>query len=123
MIEPPTDEVVYDFLCTAIHGGRSTLDPPETFPGSPCFCGLLWIPVHIGVLPGSPAVRGAVAAFLGFPARKGVFPGSPLFPGRHLFRKINFSIMFLVDAVVKMSSRQRFENGKWWEGGRPLMEE
>ena len=107
----------------SLGGRRSILDPPETFPGSPFFWGLLWIPVHIGVLPGSPAVRGALAAFLGSPARKDVFPGSPSFPGRHLFRKIDFSIMFLVDAVVKTSSRQRFENGKWWEGGRPLMEE
>ena len=58
-------------------GGRSALDPPETFPGSPFFWGLLWIPVHIGVLPGSPPVCGPAFAVLGFASRKSAFSGSP----------------------------------------------
>ena len=58
-------------------GRRSSLDPPEAFPGSPFFWGLPWIPVHIGVLPGSPAVCGPPLAFLGFASRKEVFSGSP----------------------------------------------
>ena len=114
-------------LCCLRCGKRSILDPPETFPGSPWFWGLSWIPVHFGVVAGSPAVRRPPAAFLGSPSRKAVYPGSPFqsslswLPGFPPKRCVFLSIPWVpIEACSKDEIASGFESGG--HGGRRRIE-